>query len=263
MRSFSGALFASVVLAWAGQAAGLEPGVGSVTSGGGTASSGTAVLQTVVGQAIADVAGTVAGGTTLRVQSGLWAQFAATLNSPPVGSLDTVDRALGSRVVKVLSRTLLSNDSDVDGDPLTIVSVGSALPAGSTVTVSGAFVVYTAPTGSSGPGSFEYVVSDGTDGPTATVTVVVTESGSGGVEQPPNAVVLESVGGDFVFTAIGIPGRQYRVQYTTEVQSPYVWREFNPAAVYTAPGGLAAGVFRHVDVQPADPVRLYRAIVHR
>jgi Bacterial Ig domain len=263
MRSFSRPFFASLALAWAGQAAGLEPGVGSVTSGGGTASSGTAVLQTVVGQAIADVAGTVAGGTTLRVQSGLWAQFAATLNSPPVGSLDTVDRALGSRVVKVLSRTLLSNDSDLDGDPLTIVSVGAALPAGSTVVVSGAFVVYTAPAGNAGPGSFEYVLSDGTDGPTATVTVVVTESGAGGVDQPPNAVVLESVGGDFVFTAIGVPGRRYRVQYTTDVQAPYLWREFNPAAIYTAPGGLAAGVFRHVDVQPADSIRLYRAIVHR
>ena len=244
-------------------AAGLEPGVASITSGGGGLSSGSLQVQAVVGQAVVDVSGSAAGGTTLRVQSGLWAQFAATLNAPPVGSLDTLDRPLGSRVVKVLAATLLSNDTDADGDFLGIQSVGSALPAGSTVVLSGAFVVYTAPTGNAGPGSFEYALSDGTDGPTATVTVVVTESGSGGVDQPPNAVVLESVGGDFVFTAIGVPGRSYRVQYTTDVQAPYLWREFNPAAFYTAPGGLAAGVFRHVDVQPADAFRLYRAIVHR
>jgi hypothetical protein len=259
LRLFTGCF----VMVTAAHAAGLEPGVGSITSGGGSLASGSMQVQAIVGQAVVDVSGSAAGGTTLRVQSGLWAQFAATLNAPPVGSLDAIHRPVGSRVVKVLVSTLLSNDTDADADVLRIQSVGAALPAGSTVVLSGAFVVYTAPTGNAGPGSFEYVLSDGTDGPTATVTVVVTESGSGGVDQPPNAVVLESVGGDFVFTAIGVPGRRYRVQYTTDVQAPYLWREFDPAAIYTAPGGLAAGVFRHVDVQPADAIRLYRAIVHR
>ncbi len=258
-RVFTGCLW----MVAAAHATGLEPGVASITSGGGGLSSGSMQVQVVVGQAVVDMSGSAAGGTTLRVQSGLWAQFAATLNSPPVGSLDTIDRVLGSRVVKVLASALLSNDTDVDGDLLRIQSVGAALPAGSTVVLSGAFVVYTARTGDAGPGSFEYVVSDGTDGPTATVTVVVTESGSGGVDQPPNAVVLESVGEDFVFTAIGVPGRRYRVQYTTDVQVPYLWREFEPGAVYTAPVGVAAGVFRHVDVRPPDALRLYRAVPHR
>lgn len=248
---------------WAGHAAGLEPGVGSVTSGGGTSSSGTAVLQSVVGQAVVDVTGAVAGGTNLRVQSGLWPQFAATLNSPPVGSVDTLNRALGTRVVKVLTRTLLANDTDIDGDPMTIVSVQAPSPLGATVVLNGAFVVYTAPSETAGQGSFQYVVSDGTGGPNTTVTVRVNEAGGGGEDQPPNAASIRFVGGDVVFTALGVPGRQYRVQYTTTLQAPYVWREFDPAAVYTASGGADAGVFRHVDVQPADPIRLYRAIPHR
>lgn len=263
MRRLVGLLAGFVLGSWAGWAAGLQPGVASVTSGGGTSSSGTAVLQSVVGQAVVDVSGAVAGGTTLRVQSGLWAQFAATLNTPPVGSVDTLNRPVGTRVVKVLTRTLLANDTDIDGDPMTLVSVGTALPLGATVVLNGSFVVYTAPSETAGQGSFEYVVSDGTGGPNTTVTVRVNEVGGGGEDQPPNAASLRIVGGDFVFTALGVPGKQYRVQYTTTLQAPYVWREFDPAAVYTASGGADAGVFRHVDVQPADPIRLYRAIPHR
>ncbi|HEY9509112.1 MAG TPA: hypothetical protein VIV82_04555, partial [Verrucomicrobiae bacterium] len=66
-------------------------------------------------------------------------------------------------------------------------------------------------------------------------------------------------GSDFVLTFIGVPGHTYRVQYTTSLSAPYVWNEFSPLAIYTAPTN---GVFTHLDVNPPEPMRLYRAVPH-
>ncbi|MCB9009761.1 MAG: cadherin-like domain-containing protein [Ardenticatenaceae bacterium] len=69
---------------------------------------------------------------------------------------------------------VLSNDSDVDGDTLTIDSVSA--PANGTVVNNGTDVTYTPDTGFLGSDSFTYTVSDNNGGTaTATVTVTVNE----------------------------------------------------------------------------------------
>ena len=71
---------------------------------------------------------------------------------------------------------VLANDTDVDGDALTVT--GSTDGAHGTVACTGAGVcTYTPATGYSGPNSFTYTVSDGHGG-TATGTVTVTVSAS-------------------------------------------------------------------------------------
>jgi hypothetical protein len=67
--------------------------------------------------------------------------------------------------------TVLANDSDVDGDALTVTAVGVA--TNGTVTTDGTSVVYTPNANYNGPDSFTYDISDGNGG-TATATVNVT-----------------------------------------------------------------------------------------
>ena len=69
--------------------------------------------------------------------------------------------------------SLLINDSDPDGDPLTISDVRSNSARGGRVTLTGSNVVYTPPVHFSGVDSLIYTLSDGS-GETASGTVTVT-----------------------------------------------------------------------------------------
>ena len=115
-----------------------------------------------------------------------------SVNNVPVANPDTVttpeDRSLTLTAV-----ALLGNDTDVDGNPLTIISVQS--PAGGTVALVGGQVVFTPTANYNGPASFTYTVSDGQGGvSTATVSVNVT---------PVNDVPV--AGDDLSSTAVNSP----------------------------------------------------------
>jgi hypothetical protein len=111
-------------------------------------------------------------------------------NGPPAGdgSPDAVDDNVtinqdsGATVIDVLA-----NDSDPNGDTLTIVSVTS--PANGCVINNGTSVTYTPNPGFNGIDTFTYTIDDGngnTD--TATVTVNVSPGGGDGGNNPPDAV---------------------------------------------------------------------------
>jgi hypothetical protein len=55
-----------------------------------------------------------------------------------------------------------------------------------------------------------------------------------------------------------VPGRTYGVQYTTQSSPPYTWNELPGPVNLVAP---ASGVLSHIDVNPAEPLRLYRAVL--
>ncbi|HZX33873.1 MAG TPA: Ig-like domain-containing protein, partial [archaeon] len=69
------------------------------------------------------------------------------------------------------SVAVLANDSDVDGDSLSIDSITQ--PVHGTATISGASVIYTPEANFNGSDSFTYTATDGTATATATVTVTV------------------------------------------------------------------------------------------
>jgi len=178
------------------------------------------------------------------------------VNDAPVAGADTLTRPDSTRVTKVLLTTLLANDTDPENDTLSITAVGSALPTGSTVSISGAFVVYIAPVNTAGNGSFTYTLSDGTASVTSTVTV--TETSSSAAAGSPNSVSLVQSGSDYVLKFLGVPGRTYGVQYTTATGLPYTWNEFPSPVSRVAPD---SGVMSYTDVNPPGPIRLYRAVL--
>ena len=111
------------------------------------------------------------GGTGSLAAAPLTATVSLTVNpvnDPPVAQNDALSATAGvgsSVTVKV-------NDSDADGDPLTIVGVTQG--AKGTVVIEGNTVRYTANQGTSGTDTFTYTISDGQETSTATVTVTIT-----------------------------------------------------------------------------------------
>ncbi len=87
--------------------------------------------------------------------------------------------AAGPRTLTVAATTLLSNDNDVDGDSLSVISVGAATHGTASFSNHGTAdptddtITYTPTVGYAGPDSFAYTVSDGHGG-TTTATVNVT-----------------------------------------------------------------------------------------
>jgi hypothetical protein len=91
-------------------------------------------------------------------------------NQPPIAVTD--NGAINQTEIFVLA-----NDSDPDGDPLTIIAVTQPIDAISgaqagTVAITGSSVTWTPPAGFLGAATFTYTISDGRGG-TATATVNV------------------------------------------------------------------------------------------
>lgn len=95
-------------------------------------------------------------------------------NDPPVAVNDSVSVPLNGDRTKIVT----SNDSDPDGDPLTVVSVTQPWNAVATVLGNGKINFVGTSTGT---GTCVYTISDGKGGTdTAIVTVTVTGGGGGG-----------------------------------------------------------------------------------
>jgi cysteine-rich repeat protein len=92
------------------------------------------------------------------------------VNDSPVAGNDTATTDENTPLT-IAASPLLANDSDVDGQTLTITAVSGAVSG--TVALSGTNVVFTPEADFSGSASFQYTVSDGTLTATATVTVTV------------------------------------------------------------------------------------------
>jgi YD repeat-containing protein len=106
--------------------------------------------------------GTASAAVTVTVN-------AAPTNHNPVANTDSITTGYNQAAANI---TVLSNDTDADGDTLTITSATNGSHGAVTVN-SGATVTYTPTSGYSGSDSFTYTISDGHGG-TATGTVNVT-----------------------------------------------------------------------------------------
>ncbi len=224
-------------------------------AGGAVSSGGNFVVRGSIGQA---VAGPVSG-TGATVQGGFWNLL--TLPSLVAPAEDAVE-FLANRSVKVPLSTLVANDRSLLGYGLTVVAVDPVTANGGTVTIAGRWLIYQPPAGPAANDSFHYTLGDGQPGAQHTVTGTVRLS----LETPnpndgpaPNAAHIAWAGDDVTITFIGVPFREYRVQYTENTVPPLNWNDFNPAGVHAA---AANGVFVHTDANPGSSLRLYRAIAN-
>ena len=101
--------------------------------------------------------------------------FSITLipvNDAPVAQDDTGFEVERDSTLRISSDEILSNDSDVDGDALSIVDIGGAINGNAVL--DGTDVLFTPDAGGPSDASFIYVLSDGFVSSTATVTLLVT-----------------------------------------------------------------------------------------
>ncbi len=182
--------------------------------------------------------------------SGLLDALAAA--TTPITLPDTVQRE-PNRNLKIAISQLLANDINPDLSPLTFVGTSPLSALGAAVGVNGSFITYLAPVANS-TDTFSYIVTDGsTHRSTNIVTVNV-----GLIDDlllRPNVVSIVMSPPDVILNFVGIPGRTYRVQFTTSVSLPAPWTDLS--GVLTA---AASGRFTFTDFNPPSPVRMYRAI---
>ncbi len=79
-------------------------------------------------------------------------------NDPPV-AVDDAATTAEDTAVAIAAATLLANDTDLDGDTLTVTAVGTAVNG--TVSLVSGVVTFTPAANYTGAASFEYTVSDG------------------------------------------------------------------------------------------------------
>ena len=93
------------------------------------------------------------------------------VNDAPIAADDDGFSLDQDQSITIAAADLLANDADIDGDPLSIVSVGNA--TNGTVSLVGNDVVYTPDAGYAGTAQFDYTLSDGSLADTATVSLSV------------------------------------------------------------------------------------------
>ncbi|HVL52917.1 MAG TPA: Ig-like domain-containing protein, partial [Vitreimonas sp.] len=89
------------------------------------------------------------------------------INDAPLGAADASGTAHATSVLI----DVLANDTDVDGDPLTVSAVGA--PSVGAVAIESNRIRYTPPPGFAGSATFTYTLTDGAASDTASVAVVV------------------------------------------------------------------------------------------
>jgi Ca2+-binding RTX toxin-like protein len=108
----------------------------------------------------------------------LFGQGTTPPNQPPVANTDSATTAQNTAVT-IAASTLLANDTDANGDRLSLTGVSNAVNG--SVTFSNGNVIFTPSTNFTGNASFDYSISDGKSGTSsATVSVAVGGTQIGG-----------------------------------------------------------------------------------
>jgi hypothetical protein len=114
-------------------------------------------------------------------------------NQPPVANPDSATTAQNTAVT-IAASTLLANDTDANGDSLSLRGVNN--PVNGSVTFSNGNVIFTPSTNFTGNASFDYSISDGQGGTSsATVSVAVGGTQTGGSS---NDILTGTAGNDSI-----------------------------------------------------------------
>jgi len=103
------------------------------------------------------------------------------INDAPVAVADNVGSTGEDTPMNITASSLVSNDTDVESNPLTVTAVGNAVNG--TVSLVGGTITFTPDVNYNGPASFDYTLSDGATTTTGTASLTVTA-----VNDAPSAV---------------------------------------------------------------------------
>ena len=213
-------------------------------------SAGNATLSmTTIGPGLHPVSASYAGDGNFTGSTATLAP-AQLINTAPTAGADTIQR-YPTDGTKVLISTLLSNDTDADGDPLALVFVSPASAHGGSLLLDGDWISYTPAAGFTNDDSFTYTIEDSYSAQ-ATTTVAVRASTD--AVPPPNLLLTDLGNGSLRLSFLGIPGRTYRIEFTEHVDSP-AWTELGSNAADDL------GIFQYtIALSPAAHVRFYRSV---
>jgi hypothetical protein len=183
------------------------------------------------------------------------AEATFTVSRPPVANPDAISTASNTPAVFAGAKLTL-NDTDPDGDPLTVVGVSTPSVAGGTVSLVSGTVTYTPPTGFVGTDAFTYIISDG-QGRTANGSVVVTV-GSGGTVALNIVFGPVIIGGNFIVSFAGIPGFTYTIEAASTLAGP--WAKVANMTAPTTDQGQGIGVFSFTEPVNGFSSRFYRTV---
>ena len=191
---------------------------------------------------------TTDAGGTVNNTNGLASRVVTGVNNPPVANTDFYNRTVNLSL-KITIADLVTNDTDVDLNALSVTGVSSLSTNGVAITTNSTFIFYpdTAPNVDD---EFTYTLSDGQTNVTGKVHITVVPSVDG-----TNSVSSLQVGvpgantNTIVF--VGIPGYQYVAQFATNVTGPWVSFSTNTASTN--------GFWTVLDTSATNATRFYRA----
>ena len=103
----------------------------------------------------------------------------STANGTPVANADSGYSTSQNTALTIPASSLLANDTDPNGDPLTVTGVSDAVNGNGSFNAQTKVVTFTPSTNYTGPGSFSYSISDGRGGAaTANVSLTVAPAGT-------------------------------------------------------------------------------------
>ena len=155
----------------------------AVTNGPLTAPSTT----TAGGNGVYSYGGTSTSGifpTNTYGAANYWADVVFTpnggsANQPPVANADSGYSTSQNTALTIPASSLLANDTDPNGDPLTVTGVSGAVNGNVSFNAQTKVVTFTPTTGYTGPASFSYAISDGRGG-TASATASLNVNAASG-----------------------------------------------------------------------------------
>jgi hypothetical protein len=166
-------------------------------------------------------------------------------NTAPVAAPVSFTRNASVHQLNINIPNLLTYVTDVDGDPISLVSVGVSTN-GITPVISGNSIVYYSTSAVSD--QFNYTVTDGFGGTSSAAITVNLDTQTLFGQSSPN---ITTVGSSAVIGFAGIPGYSYSVQRSTSVT-------FDPYEIIWTTNAPATGVFQFIDANPPQPTAFYR-----
>ena len=158
-------------------------------------------------------------------------------------------RSWSARATLLPAAILLANDTDPDGDVLTVQSVSATSTNGGTVILNSSTVTYTPATDFTGTDRFTYSISDGRGGAaSAQVEVYVSAT----TLPAPNHVAITRTINGFSLVFNGVPGQTYTIERATNLTSPGDWA---PLTTVVAP---LTGIITFDDINPPAAQAFYK-----